>query len=730
MRRNMTGILWQTLARKRLGTALVLCIVAAFAMLPAAALAAAPLALDAPENGNEPLVAFDPVSGTMYVAWGDPEAGRSAVDLCVLPASASGCEGGAPVLLEDSHYTGDEFAGPGGLVVLPGGRVAVIGDTTVHGSIAWVSPVDGSAFLTGGQGLQNGGLPISPVSLFYAFGNAVALNGTDVGLLDDYAGFFGDTPLTTTDPAIPVANSNQTHPEGLFSRKSLETDGPEIAAEPAPAPAPVGTDIVVGVGDNFAGPTGALPGCLNKEGTGYGVSPGLVDGASNGAGTLNAEGLPGYGVLACSAQAPVLASGGQDGIGLVQEEGPGLDGAGTTITLDFRPFIATATGGSFGAPVQLADVTNQSLGGVNNLDLSDDSATGVYATWSDDQGVVLDYSSDGGATWGVPVVVPAPANGGQGHQVVVGIAGGVAEIAYDGNPGTGDQVFLQFADYHALAAAQASPPPSATPAPDTVVTSQSLGHEQQRVADDPRGDDRRERPRDHRRHERRRRLRHDDLRPVLKAGVRSCQSGVQRRHARRQRRRRGRIGPGHRGAHPGHLLLAGELQRRRQQRAQRERLRRGGADRHPGRHDRRRRHQHRHDGDGHDHLRFDTVHGDAHDHRHRRGRLEGQRGAAQEARARKGADDRRRHIHDSHQGATEAHGASDTGGQAVAGTRARAPRRARSPLREDARWAGDGFADGCHQHGQAPAQEVSRGAALRAPVCRRRLGGRGTATNR
>ena len=203
--------------------------------------------------------------------------------------------------------------------------------------------------------------------------------------------------------------------------------------------------------------------------------PAWWTGPANGAGTLNAEGLPGYGVLACSAQAPVLASGGQDGIGLVQEEGPGLDGAGTTITLDFRPFIATATGGSFGAPVQLADVTNQSLGGVNNLDLSDDSATGVYATWSDDQGVVLDYSSDGGATWGVPVVVPAPANGGQGHQVVVGIAGGVAEIAYDGNPGTGDQVFLQFADYHALAAAQASPPPSATPAPDTVVTSQSSG---------------------------------------------------------------------------------------------------------------------------------------------------------------------------------------------------------------------------------------------------------------
>ena len=173
-------------------------------------------------------------------------------------------------------------------------------------------------FLASKQGLQNGGEPISSVSLFYTFGNAVALNGTDVGLLDDYGDFFGDTSLTSASPLISKPNSNQkTSPaEGEFPRKSLETAGPEVAAEPAPAPAPAGSDIVVGVGDNFGGPSEALPGCLNKEGSGYGVSVGRVAGTSNAAGTLNAEGLPGYGVLACSAESPVFAQGGADGIGL------------------------------------------------------------------------------------------------------------------------------------------------------------------------------------------------------------------------------------------------------------------------------------------------------------------------------------------------------------------------------------------------------------------------------
>jgi len=454
---------------------------AAVATLPTSASAASPVALDAPENGTAPLIAYDSSTQTTYVAWSDPV--QPGVDLCVLPAGATGCEGGAPVLLEDSKYPGysvGNHPGLGGLVVLPNGEAVVIGTPVSTGSIAWASPAGGAAFLSGEQGLQNGGKFISPVSLFYTFGNAVALNSKDVGLLDDYGDFFSDSPLTAESPKIgaPTPNSNQTTPEGQFPRKALETNGPEIAAEPAPAPAPAGTDIVVGVGDNFGGPPAALPGCLNKEGTGYGVSVGTVDGTSNAAGTLNAKGLPGYGVLACSAEAPVLAQGDQDGIGLVEEEGEGIDGAGESITLDYRPFDATSIGGTFGAPVQLADVTHESLGGVINLDLSEDSGTGVYATWEDFQGLVLDYSSNGGASWEPPVVVPEPTGGPQGNPVIVGIGNGNAEIAYVDNPGTGPQVFLQAVNYQELAAAAhhtEPPPPTSTPAADTLTTTQTGG---------------------------------------------------------------------------------------------------------------------------------------------------------------------------------------------------------------------------------------------------------------
>ena len=425
----------------------------------ASASASAPIALDTPDNGNPPMVAYDPTTQTTYVAWTDPV--KPAVDLCILPAGATVCSGGAPALLEDSHFTGIEFAGPGGLVVLPGGKVAVIGTIAYHGSVAWLSPAGGAAFTSSGQGLQNSGEPISPVELYNAVGNAAALSGTDVALLDDYGDYFGDTSLTEASPAISAPNSNQAAPTNpdLFPRKALDTAGPEIAAEQAPG-APAGTDVVVGVGDNFGGPPEALPGCLNKEGTGYGVSVGKVNGTSKAAGTLNAEGLPGYGVLACSAEAPVLAQGGIDGIGVLEEEGSAISGAGSDWQMAYRPFVATATGGSFGAPVELSDITGEVLDGVDALDVSDDSSTGVYAYWEDGN-TVLDYSPNGGATWGGPVVSPIPYTA---HGVIAGVGNGSAEIAYAYNLGTGTQVFLEPLNYAALYAA-AHPPTSCACAP-------------------------------------------------------------------------------------------------------------------------------------------------------------------------------------------------------------------------------------------------------------------------
>ncbi len=60
---------------------------------------------------------------------------------------------------------------------------------------------------------------------------------------------------------------------------------------------------------------------------------------------------------------------------------------------------------------------------------------------------MLDYSSNGGANWGAPVLTPIPYTA---HGVITGIGGGSAEIAYVDNPGTGNQVFLQAVSYQQL----------------------------------------------------------------------------------------------------------------------------------------------------------------------------------------------------------------------------------------------------------------------------------------
>lgn len=468
-------------------SSVLLAIAVAIAALPAAAAAArtaakrgaatrphlvtgTPVALDVPENGDDPLVAYDPVSQVTFIAWSDAQAPDNGVELCVLPGGATACSGGGPVLLSVSStqnpaITGDNTIGLGGLTVLPNGNVVVLGTPVSNSTVAWESPGDGSAFLSASQGLQNGGSFISPVSLFYTFNNAVALNNTDVALLDDYGDYFSDSPYAGPESPDPISSSNSNQGNGgLYPRKSLETSGPEIGAIPAPAPAPTGTELVVGVGDNYAGPNTTLPGCVNSAGTGYGVDVGTVNGGSKAAGTLNHSGIPGYGLLACSALAPVVASGGGAGLGVIEEEGSGISGAGTTYTVDWRPFNATATGGSFGSPVQLQDITAVSLNGGEDFDVAEDGQKGVYASWKDEKGLVLDYSPNGGVTWDGPDVINGVGSEdeSQGDPTITAIGNGVGEIAYHNNLGEGDQVYVEQVSF-------------IPPQPTTLTTSQVSG---------------------------------------------------------------------------------------------------------------------------------------------------------------------------------------------------------------------------------------------------------------
>jgi hypothetical protein len=426
-------------ARRALGlTAAVLCGLGALAH---GALANSPIALDSPGNGNAPQLAFDHTTGTAYVAWSAPTGQHNAngVYLCVLPAHAIKCKNGVQ-LLTDPDFTGTGGLSLGGVVVLPEGETVVLGVTNTtgghNGTVSWASTPGGGGFFGASHGLQAGGALISPVSLFYSVGNAVPLSRSDVGLLDDYGNFFSDSPF-----AGPESTQADTNPGDHYPRKALETNGPEIASEPGSA---AGSEIVVGVGDNFGDSSYKPPGCINYAATGYAVSMGTV-GAG---GTLNTKGLPAYGLLTCSAESPVLAHGGRDGIGVLEQEGNEFDGKGSTTTIDYRPFIATASGGHFGSRVELQNVTSITLGGAESLDVSDDSATGVYGSWVDEKGLVLDYSPDGGRKWDGPVVVPSlPDYATQGDPVIAGAGKGQLLVAYDNalHHG-GDQVFLAGTD--------------------------------------------------------------------------------------------------------------------------------------------------------------------------------------------------------------------------------------------------------------------------------------------
>jgi hypothetical protein len=428
---------------------------------------AAPVALDVPNNGAAPQVVFDPVTQNTFIAWTDPQTtSHGGVDLCVLLKNTSTCEGGGPVVLavtpaENPAIQGSNTISLGGITVLPNGDVVVIGTPVSTSSVTWESPGDGSAFLTSGQGLQNGGGFISPVSLFYTTGNVVALSNTDVGLLDDYGDYFSDSPFAGPEYPATLPNSNTNPPpagqtSSLYPRKALSTTGPEVAAEPLPAPAAAGTDIVVAVGDNYAGPNTQLSDCINGDatGTGYGVDVGAV-GASSAAGYLNAQdsngdSIPAYSGLACNAENPVVASpeGGTQGIGVLENEGDGLDNAGTTYTLDYRAFDvnASATGGSFGGASLVANLT----GAAGDIDVVDDTTDGVYALFAGNGGLYVNYSSDGGAVWGPPVAIPEPTTGEISDPIITAIGGGEFLLAYDNNTGPGAQTFVQAFSYQAL----------------------------------------------------------------------------------------------------------------------------------------------------------------------------------------------------------------------------------------------------------------------------------------
>lgn len=396
-------------------------------------------AIDLGPSGEPPVIAYEPLTQTTYVAWRGPE--LHSIELCVLASGASGCTGGTYDLKDEAAGASTVYATPQ-IVIEPGGGAVVVANLagvneaiapkeySEVGVVAWSSVAGGASFGAPGQGLADHGELLAPdINDGDPPGaGAVALGGANVGV-------FGNSyPFSD---AFAAFNLTEPAPHKLPKPDTSELFGQDLAADSGQVAALLNTpkaeeDLVVTVG---AGPFTKVPACPSSEQhTGYAVADATLANLNTQA-AWEVQG-PYFKPIDCLAKSPVLA-GGPSGIGVFEDEGPGLQGPGAD-GVDYRPFEPATL--SFGAPVQVSDETAVTLLGANDLSLSQDSSGGIYAMWLDRNGVELSYSNTAGASWQAPVSAQVAE---AGDPVIAGVGAGNAEVAYTANLGGGSQEYLQ-----------------------------------------------------------------------------------------------------------------------------------------------------------------------------------------------------------------------------------------------------------------------------------------------
>lgn len=435
-------------------------------------------AIDLGAGEATPSVVYDPGSGYTYVAWTDPSSDDT-IDLCALPKGATVCNGGGPYKLTDpaasSGGAGPVYFGYR-VLVMPGGTVVVVANvdgagssalgsyTSGDGVIAWSSPAGGEAFGKAGQGIADSGKLLAENRGEIPAQGALALDSTHILVYGDLYPFSSGATVITLGAQAPKETPLVDHTEEFGIQ--LSTDSPQLAVEEDPAKS--GEFLVVTVGSDDDTPKECPGG--SEEGTGYGVAKAKPEELQK-----QPAWKTGYfKVIACRAEQAVIAGGGLDHatIGVVELEGTGLNGSGED-SVDFRPFSAGSE--AFGAPVTISQEAPFTIDGADDVSASEDSGGGLYALWGDKRGFELSYSDTQGTSWMAPVTALSEAS----DPVVAGVDGGVAEIAYHGNFGNGEQEYLEPVNYTQLYEAQnkpaPAPAPTPTPKPTAISTTQSGG---------------------------------------------------------------------------------------------------------------------------------------------------------------------------------------------------------------------------------------------------------------
>jgi hypothetical protein len=325
------------------------------------------------------------------------------------------------VTLSDAQAPSAIFNSPQ-IVILSGGKPAVLcniyGATAANvdpsgysnvseGVIAWSATAAGGSFA-----IDNGGTLLADDSDGADRGGdgAAAFNGSDIAVAGDAPPFgnsFTAFSLTTPAPASTVEMAPTTEygfEEGTDSGQlAVAADSPSF--------------IAVAVGGYEGRPSGC------PSGTAYATGFGSQVGTESAFQTTNwASGY--FTPISCDAEAPVISDG-ASGIGVLEDEGPGLSGAGSD-GIYYRPFSITTKTFS-GSPALVSDETSQTLDGADGLSVSQDSTGGIYASWTDGRGLTLAYSPNGGTSWTSPFGSELETS----DPIVAGVGGGTAEVAYD-----------------------------------------------------------------------------------------------------------------------------------------------------------------------------------------------------------------------------------------------------------------------------------------------------------
>jgi hypothetical protein len=464
-------------ARPSLLRAALVGTLASLGLLVSAASALA--AIDLGPGDEPPSIVYDATTGYTYVAWQD-SVSDDTVDLCVVASGGTACNGGSgPYQLTDplasSESYGSKYFGYK-VLVQPDGNVVVLalvlggnpkiepsGYTQSAGEIAWSSPANGEAFGKSGQGIANGGKLLAEAQGEMPDQGAVAIGATNILTYGNEHPFgSGATDFSLTSPALKETPLVETIEE--FSDNGF---GSLLAAEEDPAKSGEYLAVIAG----FDAGTPKECGGGSDEGTGYSVAKGTPA-------ALQKQTAWGghFKAIACPAEEPALTGGmpSTGAIGIVDSEGPGLNGGGEE-GIYYRPFIPGSD--TFGGPTLISQEAPFTLDGAGAVSASDDATGGVYAAWSDGRGLEFSYSNTGGSSWLAPVTAIAE---GASHPSVAGVGGGSAEVAYFADNGSGTQEYLQPFSYGELVVVEQKPapvipPPQIVPTATATSTSQAGG---------------------------------------------------------------------------------------------------------------------------------------------------------------------------------------------------------------------------------------------------------------